>query len=66
VAAPSAQTGPYGVTQGNPTPFLARIRHLRSWAVTGCGTVPMAGVVRTLSAPFHGYDFVAKGDITLG
>ncbi|HXO38543.1 MAG TPA: carboxypeptidase regulatory-like domain-containing protein, partial [Candidatus Acidoferrum sp.] len=61
-----SQTGPYGVTQGNPTPFLGKNPAPTLVAVTGCGTVPMAGVVRTLSAPFHGYDFVAKGDITLG
>jgi hypothetical protein len=59
-------TGPYAFAQGNPTPFLGKNPTPTAVAVAGCSTVPMAGVVRSLSAPFHGYDFVGKTDFTLG
>ena len=61
-----SKTGPYGITQGNPTPFFGSNPGPTNVTVTGCGAVPMAGVVRSLSAPFHGYDFVAKTDFSLG
>jgi hypothetical protein len=55
------KTGPYSIGTGNPTPGT-----VSNVAVTGCSTVPMAGVTRRLPAPFHGYDFIGRSDITLG
>src|SRR5437764_10869977 len=53
--------GPYGNASGNPTPGT-----VTNQAVTGCSTVPMAGVTRILPTPFHGYDWVTKTDLQLG
>jgi hypothetical protein len=53
--------GPYGITVGNPTPGTPQLV-----AVTGCTTVPMAGVTRVLPGPFHGFDYIIKSDVTLG
>lgn len=55
--------GPYAISAGSPTP-LAGTETTRN--VGTCTNVPFAGVIRTISTPFHGFDFVLKHDIQLG
>ena len=58
--------GPYAISAGNPHPLGAVSPQTISDGVTTCANVPFAGVERTLSTPFHGFDFVLKHDIQLG
>jgi hypothetical protein len=53
--------GPYAFTQGNPTPLNPTLN-----TIAGCTGVQTGGVVRVLSAPFHGFDFVVRNDIQIG
>lgn len=55
--------GPYAVSAGNPTPLAGTETTVN---VGACANVPFAGVERTLSTPFHGFDFILKHDIQLG
>ncbi|HEY6969726.1 MAG TPA: TonB-dependent receptor, partial [Candidatus Angelobacter sp.] len=58
--------GPYSISAGSPHPFSdTSVRSIRSGA-TLCPGVQFAGVERTLSTPFHGFDWVLKNDIQLG
>ncbi len=58
--------GPYAVSAGNPHPFSATQMINVSDGVTTCANVPFAGVSRSLSTPFHGFDFVLRHDVQLG
>jgi Carboxypeptidase regulatory-like domain len=53
--------GPYAISGGNPVPTGA----ITPVNVGACLNVPFAGVERALSAPFHGFNFVSKEDLTL-
>lgn len=55
--------GPYAISAGHPVP-LDGTQTTKN--VGSCTAVPFAGVERTLSTPFHGFDFVLKHDIQLG
>ncbi len=53
--------GPYAFSTGNPQPSGA----VALKNVTGCGSVPFAGVGRTLSTPSHIFDWIARTDLQL-
>lgn len=58
-----AKYGPYGITAGNPTPTNVELVNLTHGGTTDCANVEMGGVTRTLSTPFHGFDWIFKIDV---
>jgi len=53
------QFGPFAISGGNPIPI---VNDLTNVPVAGCGTVPFAGIARSLSAPQHFFNWVNKVD----
>ncbi len=53
-----AKYGPYGIGAGNPTPTNITVVPM----VGTCPNVQFGGVQRTLSTPFHGFDWIFKVD----
>jgi hypothetical protein len=63
--------GPYGIAGGNPTPTNTTLLNITDPALVApgnviCPGVQVGGVTRTVGAPFHEFDWVAKNDINLG
>jgi len=61
--------GPYGISAGNPTPLGTPVNTEIDDPVSGavlCPAVEEAGVTRTVSTPFHGFNFINREDINLG
>lgn len=54
--------GPFGQTIGNPTPAFVQPT-LASF--DGCNGVQLGGITRTVSTPFHAYDFIVRYDYQL-
>jgi hypothetical protein len=55
--------GPYGISAGNPVPAAGT---LTTGVSAGCPAAQFAGVSRTLSAPDHIFDWIARTDFQLG
>lgn len=62
-----AKYGPYGITAGNPTPTNVTTKILQhtdseGTTIVDCPSVEMGGINRTLSTPYHGFDWIFKVD----
>ena len=55
--------GPYGISAGNPVPAAGTVT---TGVSAGCPAAEFAGVSRTLSAPDHIFDWIARTDLQLG
>ena len=55
--------GPYGISAGNPVPAAGT---LTTGVSAACPAAQFGGVSRTLSAPDHIFDWIARTDLQLG
>ena len=55
--------GPYGISAGNPVPAAGT---LTTDVSAACPAAQFGGVSRTLSAPDHIFDWIARSDLQLG
>ncbi|MGH9564629.1 MAG: hypothetical protein ACRD4I_01475, partial [Candidatus Angelobacter sp.] len=55
--------GPYGISAGNPAPDP---KTLTTGVSAGCPAAEFAGVSRTLKAPVHIFDWIARADWQVG
>jgi Carboxypeptidase regulatory-like domain len=58
--------GPYGISAGNPTVRGTPTTITVTAASITCPGVQTGGLIRTLSTPFHGFDFVNRVDGQFG
>ncbi len=59
--------GPFGISAGNPVPTTDPITHqFTTNLIPGCLGAQFGGVARTLQAPVHIFDWIARMDLQLG